>query len=154
MGIGTGVFLLLGFVVIGFLMMQVPSSGLRAWSGPRSYRVTAKFDDIGALKIDAPVKMGGVRIGRVESISFDVSDYRAVVALSLERRFDQIPEDSDAAIRAAGLLGGTYVVVTPGGASLFLSPGMRIESTQSAFSIERLINKLLAGFTKQFVDSQ
>jgi phospholipid/cholesterol/gamma-HCH transport system substrate-binding protein len=72
----------------------------------------------------------------------------------LERRFDQIPEDSDAAIRTAGLLGGTYVVLTPGGASLFLSPGMQIISTQSAFSIEHTINKLLAALTKQAAGSQ
>ena len=88
--------------------------------------------------------MGGVRIGRVESIGYDPIDYKAVVTLGMERSFDRIPQDSEAAIQTSGLLGGNYVGITPGGSDIFLRPATRIESTRSAFNLEATVNKLLA----------
>src|ERR1700692_4723128 len=93
MEIGTGLFMVLGFMGIGFLTMQLPGSGFRISRASQSYPVTARFDDIGELKVDSPVKIAGVRVGRVKSITYDTSDYRAVVALSIEHRYDRIPED-------------------------------------------------------------
>jgi phospholipid/cholesterol/gamma-HCH transport system substrate-binding protein len=139
--LGTGLFVLLGFAALFFLVTQISSRGT-GW-GDTGYRLTAKFDNIGGLKTGAPVSMGGVTIGRVSGIDFDSSDYKAVATLRIESRFDRIPDDSDAAINTAGLLGGQYVGITPGGSETYLQDGDRIEFTQSAVVLENLISKFL-----------
>jgi phospholipid/cholesterol/gamma-HCH transport system substrate-binding protein len=87
--------------------------------------------------------MSGVTIGRVESIAYDFNEYRARVTLRIDNRYDRIPEDSDAGILTAGLLGGQYVGIGPGGSETFLTDGAQIEFTQSAIVLENLISKFL-----------
>ncbi|MFZ9708876.1 MAG: outer membrane lipid asymmetry maintenance protein MlaD [Steroidobacteraceae bacterium] len=149
--IGTGLFVLLGFAALFFLTTQLPGSGLSV-GGESGYRVTARFDNIGDLKTGSPVSMAGVRIGRVETIAFDPSDYRAVVTLQIDSQFDRIPEDSDASIQTQGLLGGKYVGIGPGGSETFLQEGGQIEFTQSAIVLESLVNKFFANFASRGSD--
>ena len=145
MEIGTGLFVLLGFAALVFLTTQLPGSGLRVGAA-QGYKVLAKFDNVGDLKPGSPVSMSGVRIGRVEAIVFDASDYRAEVTLRIDPQYDRIPEDSDASIQTAGLLGGKYVGIGAGGSETFLAEGGRIEFTQSAIVLESLVNKFFANF--------
>src|SRR5579862_2418667 len=121
--IGTGFFVLLGFAALAYLTTQLPGSGLQLSSRGQSYTVTAQFDDIGGLKVGAPVTMAGVRIGQVGSISIDPSDYRAVVTFAIEHRYNRIPDDSNAAIQTSGLLGANYIGVTAGSSDTFLRQG-------------------------------
>ena len=109
----------------------------------------AQFDNIGGLKPGAPVSMAGVTVGRVESISFDQQEYKAVVRCASTRSYDRIPNDSDASILTAGLLGGQYVGITPGGVEEFLKQGDRIEFVQDAFVLENLINQLASTFLRR-----
>jgi len=146
--IGTGLFVLLGFAALFFLTTQLPGSGLSV-GGDTGYRVTARFDNIGDLKGGSPVSMAGVRIGRVESVTFDSNDYRAVVTLRIDPQFDRIPDDSDASIQTQGLLGGKYVGIGPGGSETFLMDGSQIEFTQSAIVLESLVNKFFANFASR-----
>ena len=143
--IGTGLFVLLGFAALAFLTTQLPGSGMRLGAA-QGYKVLAKFDNVGDLKAGSPVSMSGVRIGRVEAIAFDATDYRAEVTLRIEPQFDKIPDDSDASIQTAGLLGGKYVGIGAGGSETFLADGGRIEFTQSAIVLESLVNKFFANF--------
>jgi phospholipid/cholesterol/gamma-HCH transport system substrate-binding protein len=143
--IGTGLFVLLGFAALAFLTTQLPGSGVQLRSASDSFQVTAHFDNVGDLKIGAPVTMAGVRIGRVTAVSFDASDFKALVTLAIERRYNQIPDDSDAAIQTSGLLGAKYVGLGPGGATTYLANGSQIQFTQSALVLENLVNKLFAG---------
>ena len=101
--LGTGLFVLLGFAALFFLVTQITSREFGLGSG--GYRLTASFDQIGSLKPGAPVSMSGVTIGRVESIAYDFNEYRALVALRIDPQYDKIPDDSDASILTAGLLG-------------------------------------------------
>jgi len=142
--IGTGLFVLLGFAALAFLTTQLPGSGLQLGSGAPSYTVSAQFDDIGGLKVGAPVTMAGVRIGRVNTIAIDPSDYRATVTMAIERHYDQIPDDSNAAIQTSGLLGANYIALTAGASPMFLHAGSQIAFTQSALVLENLINKFFA----------
>ncbi len=142
--VGTGLFVLLGFAALGFLTTQLPGSGLQLRHADSSYSVKAKFDDIGGLKVGAPVTMAGVRIGRVDAIGFDPMEYKAVVTLALDRSFNHIPDDSDAAIQTSGLLGANYIAVTAGGAETYLHAGSEIQLTQSALVLENLINKFFS----------
>ena len=144
--IGTGLFVLLGFAALGFLTTQLPSSGVRLQSAAATFQVSARFDNVGDLKVGAPVTMAGVRIGRVDAVTFDPGDFKAVVTLAIERRYNQIPDDSDAAIQTSGLLGAKYVGLGPGGSGTYLANGTQIQVTQSAIVLENLVNKLFAGF--------
>jgi len=143
--IGTGLFVLLGFAALAFLTTQLPGSGLKVGRAANFYRVTARFDNVGDLKSGAPVSMAGVTIGQVDSVAFDPADFKAVVVLAIDRKFDKIPVDSDAAIQTAGLLGAKYVGIGAGGGATYLTDGSQIELTQSALVLENLVNKLFAG---------
>ena len=143
--IGTGLFVLLGFAALAFLTTQLPSSGVQLHSATDSFQVTARFDNVGDLKVGAPVTMAGVRIGRVTGVSFDATEFKALVTLAIERRYDRIPDDSDAAIQTSGLLGAKYVGLGAGGSNTYLASGTQIQFTQSALVLENLVNKLFAG---------
>ena len=139
--LGTGLFVLLGFAALFFLVIQLTNRDVTF--GDPGYHLTAKFENIGGLKVGAKVAMGGVTVGRVEAIDFDSSDYKALVRLRIFPQYNKIPDDSDAAIFTAGLLGGQYVGVTPGGADTYYKDGNSIAFTQSAVVLENLISKFL-----------
>ena len=144
---GTGTFVALGFAALFFLTTQTTSRGL-SFSSPPHYDVTAKFENIGDLRVGAPVSMAGVEIGRVIKIDFDSREYKAVVAMRINDKFNQIPTDSDASIYTQGLLGGKFIGLTAGGADTYLKNGSEIDFTQSAFILENLIGQFLANFAK------
>ncbi len=152
--IGTGLFVLLGFAALAFLTTQLPRASFKLGGGPVGYAVTARFDNVGDLKAGSPVTMAGVTIGRVESIRFDPKDYKAVAVLRIEDQYSQIPEDSDASIQTAGLLGGKYIGIGPGGSETFLTNGGQIEFTQSAIVLESLVNKFFANMASKGPDEQ
>jgi len=137
----TGLFALLGFAALFFLVTQITNREVRF--GESGYRLLAKFDNIGGLKVGAPVAMAGVTIGRVESIAFDPADFKAAVTLRIQLRYNQIPEDSDASVYTAGLLGGQYIGIGPGGSETYLRDRDQIEFTQSAIILENLISKFM-----------
>jgi phospholipid/cholesterol/gamma-HCH transport system substrate-binding protein len=139
--IGTGLFVLLGFAALFFMATQISSRGLEF--GRHDYHLTANFDNVGGLKAGAPVSIGGVTIGRVESIDYDSASFKAVVRLAIREGYNHVPNDSDAAIYTAGLLGGNYVGFTPGGSDTPYKDGDHIEMTQSAIVLENLISKFL-----------
>jgi phospholipid/cholesterol/gamma-HCH transport system substrate-binding protein len=147
LNLGTGTFVVLGFAALFFLTTQITSRGLSLGGTPH-YDVTAKFDNIGDLRVGAPVSMAGVEIGRVVNIEFDTREYKAVVLMRLNAKYNQIPTDSDAAIYTQGLLGGKFVGLTPGGAETYLKNSDQIDFTQSAFVLENLIGQFLANFSK------
>ena len=150
--IGTGAFVLLGFAALAFLTTQLPGTSLNLGGDEGGYAVTAKFTNIGDLKPGSPVTMAGVRIGRVESIKIDSKDYKAAVVLRIEDQYSEIPEDSDASIQTAGLLGGKYIGIGPGGSETFLKQGGQIEFTQSAIVLESLVNKFFANMASKGSD--
>jgi phospholipid/cholesterol/gamma-HCH transport system substrate-binding protein len=147
LNLGTGTFVLLGFAALFFLTTQTTSRGISFGKTPH-YDVTAKFDNIGDLRVGAPVSMAGVEIGRVVKIDFDTHEYKAVVLMRINAKYNQIPSDSDASIYTQGLLGGKFIGLTAGGAETYLKNGDQIDFTQSAFVLENLIGQFLANFAK------
>jgi phospholipid/cholesterol/gamma-HCH transport system substrate-binding protein len=136
----VGLFVLLGFVAIGYLALK--AANLAAMTVGETYRVTARFDNVGGLKPRAPVKSAGVTVGRVASIALDGKTFQGVVTLELEKRF-AFPKDTSAAILTAGLLGDQYIGLNPGGEDDNLAVGDTIKMTQSAVVLENLIGQLL-----------
>jgi phospholipid/cholesterol/gamma-HCH transport system substrate-binding protein len=151
--IGTGLFVLLGFVALLFLTTQLPSSGLKLAHAKAGYHVSAAFDDVGDLKVGAPVTMAGVTLGEVESVRIDWTTYKAVVSMRMDTQYNKIPDDSDASIQTQGLLGGKYVGLGAGGSQTFLKEGSQITLTQSALVLENLINKFFSGQASKAADA-
>src|SRR5712672_2503095 len=147
LNLGTGAFVVLGFAALLFLTTQTTSRGL-SFGSPPHYDVTAKFDNVGDLRVGAPVSMAGVEVGRVVKIDFDTKEYKAVVKMRLSTKYNQIPTDSDASIYTQGLLGGKFIGLTAGGAETYLKDKDQIDFTQSAFVLENLIGQLAANFAK------
>jgi phospholipid/cholesterol/gamma-HCH transport system substrate-binding protein len=141
MEILVGAFMAAGLVALFFLSMRV--SNLSAASAGPGYSLTARFDNIGSLKVRAPVSMAGVRLGRVDAITFDQDNYQASVTLRIDAAYDRIPSDTFANIYTAGLLGEQYVALDPGGSPDYLRDGDQIEHTQSALVLERMIGQFL-----------
>ena len=150
--LATGFFAALGFAAIFFMVTQITNRDVAF--GDRGYRLEAEFDNVGSLKEGAPVSMSGVAIGRVESIRYDQQVYKAQVVLRIRPEFNRIPDDSDAAIFTAGLLGGQYIGLQPGGSEVFLKDGNRIGITQSAIVLEELIGKFLFSFASKEADKK
>ncbi len=142
--LATGFFAALGFAALFFMVTQITNRNLAFGDG--GFRLEADFDNVGSLKEGAPVSMSGVSIGRVESVRYDQQTYKAHVVLRIQPQYNRIPEDSDAAIFTAGLLGGQYIGLQAGGADTYLKEGGHIAMTQSAVVLEELISKFLFSF--------
>ena len=138
--IWVGLFVLLGALAVLFLALQ--SANLLSLNWERGYALSAKFDNIGGLKPKAAVKSSGVVVGRVESISFDDKTYRALVQLSMDKRF-VFPKDSSLKILTSGLLGEQYIGIEAGADAANLAAGDVVSSTQSAVVLENLISQFL-----------
>lgn len=139
--LGTGLFVLFGMAALFFLTTQ--TTGSDTFASNETYSVTARFQNVGSLKSRAPVAMSGVTIGRVTSVEFDPESLEAVVSFEIDQKFDKIPEDSDASILTAGLLGSQYIGLQAGGSEFYLEEGSEIQFTQSAIVLENLISKYL-----------
>ena len=141
--IWVGIFVALGIAALLILSMKV--SHLGDVFADEGYTITAKFDNIGGLKVKSPVKMGGVRIGRVTNISFDDTEYMAIITMQIEGQYTKIPIDSSASIFTAGLLGEQYIGLDAGGEDEYFENNGEIDSglTQSAIILEKLIGQFL-----------
>jgi phospholipid/cholesterol/gamma-HCH transport system substrate-binding protein len=139
--LSSGIFLVMGIAALLWLATEATDYGMQI--GEDTYKVTARFANVADLKTRAPVKIGGVTIGLVESISLDPVDFEAIVEMQIDRRFSEIPNDSGASILTSGVLGDRYVGLNPGGAFEALTDGDEIFITQPAVVIETLISKYL-----------
>jgi phospholipid/cholesterol/gamma-HCH transport system substrate-binding protein len=131
---------LLGAIALLFLALK--SANLLQLNFQDSYRVVARFDNIGGLKPKAAVKSAGVVVGRVSAIAFDDTTYQANVMLDLESRYT-FPKDSSLKILTSGLLGEQYIGIEPGGDPKPLAAGDVLTQTQSAVVLENLISQFL-----------
>jgi phospholipid/cholesterol/gamma-HCH transport system substrate-binding protein len=140
--IWVGFFIALGLLALLFLALQV--SNLAEFTpDQKSYKLTARFENIGALRVRAPVSIAGVTIGRVSHIGYDQQSYQAVVEMQIEPAYSRLPVDTSASILTSGLLGEQYVGLSPGGADEYLKDGDPLELTQSAFVLEQMISRFL-----------
>lgn len=137
----VGAFLLLGLASL--LVLAIASTNGKWGFGGDSYTLTARFSTIGALRPNAPVKIGGVAVGRVADIQVDPVKYDSVVTLAIDNRFKDLPGDTAAGIFTSGLLGESYIGLTPGGDPEPLKPGDEIFMTQSAVDLIQLVGKYM-----------
>lgn len=147
----VGVFVAAGIAALLFLALRV--GNMSSFGGGDTYQVSADFDNIGGLKVRAPVKSAGVVVGRVGEIKFDNERFRARVFMNIEKSY-QFPRDTSASILTSGLLGEQYIGLEAGGDSENVKSGGNFKLTQSAVVLEKLIgqflyNKAAEGDTKK-----
>ena len=136
----VGVFVAAGVAALIGLAMKV--GNLTSSQIGETYAVTAAFENIGGLKVRAPIKSAGVVVGRVDGIHFDDKTYEAVVTLTIGKNY-QFPKDTFANIYTAGLLGEQYIGLDPGGDEAMLAEGDKISHTQDAGVLEKLISQFM-----------
>jgi phospholipid/cholesterol/gamma-HCH transport system substrate-binding protein len=136
----VGIFVAIGLGAILFLALKV--GNLVTFGSTEGYRIEARFDNIGGLKVRAPAKAAGVVVGRVERIKFDPATYQAVVTIKIEHAY-HFSTDTIASILTSGLLGEVYIGLDSGGDTAMLPDGGRIKKTQSAIVLEKLIGQFL-----------
>ena len=139
----VGLFVASGIAALFYLALQV--SNLGSYTSGETYTITARFQNSGGLKVKSPVSVAGVKIGRVSSITLDKDSLEAVVAMNIDARYNNLPDDSDASIYTAGLLGEQYISIDPGPAlsGAFLKDKSKIENVSSAIILEEMIGKFL-----------
>ncbi|MBX3641913.1 MAG: outer membrane lipid asymmetry maintenance protein MlaD [Rubrivivax sp.] len=136
----VGLFVLLGMAALLFLALK--AANLASFSTEATYALNARFDNIGGLKVRAPVRSAGVTVGRVTGITLDPKTYQGVVAMEIRAGF-QFPKDSSAKILTSGLLGDQYIGLEPGADDANFAAGATITQTQSALVLENLIGQLI-----------
>jgi phospholipid/cholesterol/gamma-HCH transport system substrate-binding protein len=139
--LASGIFLLLGIAALLWLAMRATDYGQDI--GKETYSISARFSNIADLRDRAPVKIGGVVVGMVESIELDPVSFEAIVTMAVSTRFDEIPSDTGASVLTSGILGDRYIGLEPGGAPDYLQDGDELFITQSALILEQAIGKYL-----------
>jgi phospholipid/cholesterol/gamma-HCH transport system substrate-binding protein len=137
----VGLFVAAGLLALAMLAFKV--GNLTSADVLDGYKLKARFENIGGLKVKSAVTMAGVRIGRVTNIYFDADRYQAVVVMDIDGRYKSIPKDTSASILTSGLLGEQYVGLDPGGDDVFLKDGETLQLSQSAIVLEKLIGQFL-----------
>ncbi len=136
----VGIFVAIGLASLLFLALKV--GNLASSSTGETYRLEARFDNIGGLKVRGPVKSAGVVVGRVTDIRLDDKDYVAVIGMQIDSRY-KFPRDTFATINTSGLLGEQYIGMEVGGDTELLKSGDAIKKTQSAVVLEKLISQFM-----------
>ncbi|HLP82492.1 MAG TPA: outer membrane lipid asymmetry maintenance protein MlaD [Nitrosomonas sp.] len=140
MDLWVGLFVVMGVIALMILSLKV--GNLNAYNPSQSYLITGNFENIGGLKIRAPVKSAGVVVGRVTDIQFSTQTYDALVTMSVDSRFT-FPKDTFASILTSGLLGEQYIGLAAGGDEAILKDGDKIIKTNSAMVLEELIGRFM-----------
>ena len=145
--IAVGLFVAAGLAALFMLAMKV--SNLANYTGDDGYEISARFDNIGGLKVRSPVAASGVRVGQVVAIAYDLDGYEARVTMSIDPQYDKFPTDTAASVLTSGLLGEQFIGLQPGAEEEFLKAGSEIELTQSALVLEQIIGQFLYSMAEE-----
>ncbi len=137
----VGIFVLLGLAAVAYVTINL---GMGSMLGGNTYKIEARFSNVGGLNVGAMVVVAGVTVGRVEAIRVDNQDYSAIAELRVDSEL-HLPTDSMASVKSTGLIGDKYILLAPGADETYLEPGARITMTESSVDIEALIGKMAFG---------
>ena len=145
--IAVGLFVAAGLAALFMLAMKV--SNLANYTGDDGYEISARFDNIGGLKVRSPVAASGVRVGQVVAIAYDLDGYEARVTMSIDPQYDKFPTDTAASVLTSGLLGEQFIGLQPGAEEEFLKAGSELELTQAALVLEQIIGQFLYSMAEE-----
>jgi phospholipid/cholesterol/gamma-HCH transport system substrate-binding protein len=141
----VGIFLVFGLLCIGYMTVRL---GHVSFLSADSYSLFARFTSVTGLRVGSSVHMVGIEVGRVERMTMDQKDQKAVVEIRIQEGI-KVYDDAIAAIKTEGLIGDQYLSIDPGGSGAPLTPGGTITETQSAVDIADLIGKYAFGEVKK-----
>ncbi len=145
----VGIFVVFGLICVGYMTVKLGKVNIL---GDNSYSLVAKFTTVTGLRVGSPVNILGIDVGRVEKITMDQENLKAVVELRIKKDI-KIYDDAIAAIKTEGLIGDKYLSIDPGGGGDLLKPNGVITDTQAAVDIEQLISKYAFGDVKKDKDN-
>jgi phospholipid/cholesterol/gamma-HCH transport system substrate-binding protein len=141
----VGIFVFIGLLCIGYMTIKLGKIPL---FGGDYYTLYARFSSVSGLRVDSPVEIDGIEVGRVDQLNLDQDKQIAVVALKIEKGF-KVYEDATASIKTSGLIGDKFINIEPGGGGDILKPGGTITETNSPVDVEDLISKYVFGDIKK-----
>jgi phospholipid/cholesterol/gamma-HCH transport system substrate-binding protein len=141
----VGIFVVIGLLCIGYMTIKLGK--IRMFGGDY-YTLYAHFSSVSGIRVDSPVEINGIEVGRVEQLNIDQDKQIAMVKLRIGKGI-KIYEDAIASIKTSGLIGDKLIKIDPGGGGDILKPGGAITETTAALDIEDLIGKYAFGDIKK-----
>jgi len=141
----VGIFVVIGLLCIGYMTIKL---GKIPIFGGDYYFLYARFSSVSGLRVDSPVEINGIEVGRVEQLNIDQDKQIAMAKLRIGKGI-KVYEDATASIKTSGLIGDKLIKIDPGGGSDILKPGGMITETNSPLDIEDLIGKYVFGDLKK-----
>ncbi|HMK48664.1 MAG TPA: outer membrane lipid asymmetry maintenance protein MlaD [Thermodesulfovibrionales bacterium] len=141
----VGIFVVIGLLCIGY--MTVKLGKLRMFGGDY-YILYANFTSVSGLRVDSPIEIEGIEVGRVEQLVINQDRQMAVVKLRIEKGI-RVYSDAIASIKTSGLIGDKLVKIDPGGGGELLTAGGTITETNAPIDVEDLIGKYAFGEIKK-----
>ncbi len=137
---------LIGAIVLavagGFLVYAANTADVSLGGG--GYPLNAQFRQAEGLSVGGDVRLSGIKIGSITSLSLNRDNYFATVTMAIDEDI-KLPEDSIAKIASEGLLGGNFIAVDPGASDFMLEPGASFEHTQGSVNLIDLVSKAIHG---------
>jgi phospholipid/cholesterol/gamma-HCH transport system substrate-binding protein len=112
------------------------------------YKVTARFNKVGGLQEGNAVRIGGLQVGTIASQKLDLESFDAVLDLTL-RSDVKLPVDTTAEVSSDGLLGGKFVLLTPGKSKEMIPPNGKIENTKGVLALEEIVGRTIFSTAQQ-----
>jgi phospholipid/cholesterol/gamma-HCH transport system substrate-binding protein len=137
----VGIFVVIGMFCVGYMTVKL---GKISWFGNAYYTLYANFGTVSGLRVDSPVEMNGIVVGKVKRLSMNQEKQVATIALDILNGI-KVYEDATAAVKTSGLIGDKFVKIDPGGGGELLKPGGTIIDTNSPLDVEDLIGKYVFG---------
>ena len=132
-----------------FIYFAVIASGEKIKDG---YVLTARFEDVTGLSSGADVKLNGIKIGIVKSLTLD-KDYSAKVEMTIKSQY-KIPSDSSVSVSTDGIMGNKFIAISVGYADEKYTPGSEVEDTKSAMNLEKLVDKFISNIGNNSEDEK
>ena len=132
--------LLVVLVAVGFVTFAYGRT--QAGTAGDGYVLKASFANVTGVSPGTDVRVAGIKVGTVTKQSLDPASFQAMVEFGIDKAL-KLPIDSSAAVTTEGLLGGTYVALTPGGDSVMLKPGEEITETSGATDLMSLVGSFV-----------
>ncbi|MDH3230397.1 MAG: MlaD family protein [Alphaproteobacteria bacterium] len=122
-----------------FLAFAYSTTDIRPVTG---YSVTARFNAVDGLTVGSDVRVGGVKVGSVVAQSVDMTEFRAVVRMTIRPEI-RLPDDSIASVSSEGLFGGKYIRIEPGASANTLADSGEFVNTKDIISLEEMLGKVI-----------
>jgi phospholipid/cholesterol/gamma-HCH transport system substrate-binding protein len=146
----VGIFVVIGLLAVAYMTVKL---GHVSFFGEKTYPLFAPFTTVSGLRVGSPVDILGMEVGKVERISMDQKNQKAVVEIRVQNGI-QVYDDAIASIKTEGLIGDKYLSIDPGGGGTLLGPGGTITETQPAVDVVDLVSKYIFGGVKKTEDAK